>query len=211
MADENEVKNEVEEKAEDKQEKDGKDKGKKKDKKKDKDGSDDKGGKSLLLWILIAVAVTVLSAGGGIAANVLLSSPSATSPSAEDKADDPQEDILDQDQGESHIQKDFAYYEFEPLVVNLDVQRQNRYIKVTIVLAIPKADEVKIVSLLDTKKAELKNWIMTYLAGHSLEQVAGRKNIVRIQREIADAFNEQLWPNRRPRINHVLFKDYAIQ
>ncbi len=200
MADENnEEKAKVDESTDGKQEK-----GKKKASKNAGSGKS-----SMLAWAIMALIVVVCSAGGGIAANIFMSSPPAVNPT-EDLAK-AGEEILGEDPDESRIQKEFAYYSFDPLTVNLDVQRQNRYVRITVVLAIPKEDEPKITEILDKKKVELKNWIMTYMAGHTLEQVAGRKNMVRIQREIADSLNEQLWPNQRPRINHVLFKDYAVQ
>lgn len=204
MADENEeVKDKAEEGKEKKQEKGDKKKGKEKAKK----GSAKKS--SLLAWVLIALIVTVCSAGGGIAANIFFAPSSAQAEAVDKETLD--DDIFGEDGGETKIQKEFTYYEFEPLTVNLDVKRQNRYIKVTIVLALIDKENTKITELLDNKKAELKNWLMTYMAGLSLEEVAGRKNIVRIQREIADALNDQLWPNQKIHINHVLFKDFAVQ
>ena len=199
MADENEeIKDQTEEGTEENQ-----------DKSKDKVVKASSGSSSMLIWVLIALIVTLFSAGGGIAANILMSAPQSTNPAEE--AIRAGEEILDEDPSETRIQKEFTYYEFDSLTVNLDVQRQNRYVRVTVVLALPKEEASDITEMLEKKKVELKNWIMTYLAGHTLEQVAGRKNMVRIQREIADALNEQLWPNQKPRINHVLFKDYAVQ
>ncbi len=213
MADENEVtnenENEAQESAEDQPSQDAPDKGgeKEKEKKAKLDTS------SLLAWVLIALLVTAFSAGGGVAAGIISSSPATAVPLPQPGEQEAQEDIAGEAEagGDSRIGKDFVYYEFEPLTVNLDVVRQNRYIKVTVVLAIPKDDEADVIARLDDKKVELKNWIMTYMAGHTLEQVAGRKNMIRIQREISDTLNQKLWPNQRPRVNHVLFKDYAVQ
>ena len=205
MADENEkVEDQAEEGAEKKQKKDG---GKEKDTKKAAISPNKQS--SLRAWVLIALIVTVFSAGGGVAANIFLNPSSTPSETSGNKA--VSEDILDKNEGETNIPEDFAYYEFEPLNANLNVQRQNRHIRVTVVLALINENEDKTREMLDKKKVELKNWIRTYMADLTLEQVAGRKNIVRIQREIADAINEQLWPNQRLRINHVLFKDFAVQ
>ena len=200
MADEPEVTNETPDSAEDQQGQDGEAQEAR------KKGRFDTS--SLLAWAIIAVLVSALSAGAGVAAGIVSQGRSAPEPQA--GPEQGLEDAPSQDQGETRI-GDFAYYEFEPLTVNLDVVRQNRYIKVTVVLAIPKADEAEVVKTVEDKKIELKNWIMTYMAGHTLEQVAGRKNMVRIQREICDTLNDKLWPNHRPRIDHVLFKDYAVQ
>ena len=209
MVDENEVtnENEAQESAEEQSGKDAPGEGDKKEKSSRLDTS------SLLAWVLIALLVTAFSAGGGVAAGIISSSPATAVPLPQPGEQEAQEDIAGEAEagGDSRIGKDFVYYEFEPLTVNLDVVRQNRYIKVTVVLAIPKDDEADVIARLDDKKVELKNWIMTYMAGHTLEQVAGRKNMIRIQREISDTLNQKLWPNQRPRVNHVLFKDYAVQ
>ncbi|GEM_PF-1516266 len=209
MVDENEVtnENEAQESAEEQSGKDAPGEGDKKEKSSRLDTS------SLLAWVLIALLVTAFSAGGGVAAAIISSGSATAVPLPQPGEQEAQDDIAGEAEaiGDARIGKDFVYYEFDPLTVNLDVVRQNRYIKVTVVLAIPKEDEADVITRLDDKKVELKDWIMTYMAGHTLEQVAGRKNMIRIQREISDTLNQKLWPNQRPRVNHVLFKDYAVQ
>lgn len=175
--------------------------------KKGKAGKKDKapgGKKGLLLVIAAAVLVGVAGGGAGVAAAMFLN-PATT----EVTELDPEAPLVpspdDKDAG------NYEYYEFEALTVNLNVQRQDRYIKVAVMLAIPKSEKEKAFALIDKNKVFLKNWLMTYLAGHTLEQVQGKRNIVRMQREICDGFNEQLWPEAKPHIDHVLFKDFAIQ
>lgn len=205
MADKNEkVKDQTEENQEKGDEK--KDAEKKGDKKAKKDSN---GKSSLRGWILIALIVTVCSAGGGVAANIFLSPSSTPSEASENEA--PGEDIIDKDGGETKIPEDFAYYEFESLTANLNVQRMDRYVNATIVLAFASDNKDEITEMLEKKMVMLRSWIRIFLAGHTLEQIKGNKNMIRIQREIANAFNEQLWPNQKPRINHVLFKEFAIQ
>ena len=57
----------------------------------------------------------------------------------------------------------------------------------------------------------LTNWLTIYLASLSLEDIRGDRNLKRIQIQILDAFNEQLFPNQKPKIKRVLFKEFAIQ
>jgi len=57
----------------------------------------------------------------------------------------------------------------------------------------------------------LKNWLTIYLASLTLEDIRGDTNLKRIQTQIKDAFNEKLFPDSKPQIEHVLFKEFAIQ
>jgi flagellar basal body-associated protein FliL len=99
----------------------------------------------------------------------------------------------------------------EPTIVNLDEPRLARYIRASIVLAV-RGENFKAVSeLVDKKKPELKSWLTVYLAGCSLEDVRGPKNLNRICREVREAFNEQLWPGGKPLIEKVLLKEFAVQ
>jgi hypothetical protein len=44
-----------------------------------------------------------------------------------------------------------------------------------------------------------------------VEDTRGEKNLRRMQVQISDAFNEGLFPNTKPRIKRVLFKEFSIQ
>jgi flagellar basal body-associated protein FliL len=189
-----------------------------KDEKKDakKDGGKKDSGKKAgpLRKILLMLVIVILSSAAGGATGYFLMAP----PQPDDQQGEPRvetdEIVPAKPSGPSDtntLSQDYSYYEFDPLTVNLRVDRLNRYIRCTIVLAMQKEDAAEATALINRKKIELTNWIMTYLAGLTLDEVSGRKNIVRIQREIRDEINKQLWPDRRPRINHVLFKDFAIQ
>ena len=118
--------------------------------------------------------------------------------------------------GKSSADEEFIYYTFEPdekkvVVVNLNVRRPVRYIRVDLVLAIRPDDFDVAEELLDKKKPELKSWLINYLSGQTLEDVTGPKNQNRIQREILDAFNEKLRPDKKPLIHHILFNQWAVQ
>jgi len=107
--------------------------------------------------------------------------------------------------------EEFEYVDFEAIVVNLDVSGLTRYIRATITLALRKKDKEAVGDRIERKKKELRNWLTVYFSGRTLDDVRGPKNLNRICREIREAFNEQLWPKRRPLIDHVLFKEFAVQ
>ncbi|MBA7613236.1 hypothetical protein ES703_20481 [subsurface metagenome] len=64
---------------------------------------------------------------------------------------------------------------------------------------------------LDEKKPLLTSWLTVYLASLRLEDIRGDKNLKRIQSQILEAFNEELFPDSKPHIKHILFKEFAIQ
>lgn len=112
---------------------------------------------------------------------------------------------------DSSAKKQYKYSTFEKITGNLDEPRMARYIMVTIKLAMNSTDHPKAQILIDQEKPVLINWLRTYLAGCTLDDVRGRKNLNRIRREICDRFNELLWPGQRPIIREVLFSEFAIQ
>lgn len=105
---------------------------------------------------------------------------------------------------------DFIYYDFEPIVVNLDEPRLARYVRATITLAIKPANHETAKAILDRRKPELKNWLTLYFANCTLDNVRGAASLNRVRREILDAFCQQLWPDQKPLIEHVLFKEFGV-
>jgi flagellar basal body-associated protein FliL len=106
---------------------------------------------------------------------------------------------------------EFVYYEFEPIVVNLDEPRLARYVRVSITLAIKPENALAAKAILERRKPELKNWLTVFFASCTLEEARGSANLNRLRREILDNFSQQLWPDQPSMINHVLFKEFAVQ
>lgn len=177
----------------------------KKDEKKAKDtkGETPAGG-GWVMRILLGFGVAVVAGGAGAATSLLLR-PDHTV--AEVTAETP--DLVKKQNDETL--KEFEYYPFEAVTVNLNVRSGDRYLKVKVFLAIAPGDKEEAFAELDKRQKELKDWLMAYLRDHTLEEVSGKKNQVRMQREIAQAFNEKLWPDARPRIDHVLFDEFTVQ
>lgn len=168
-----------------------------------------------LPWIIMAVAV-ILCAGAGLGLGRLFAG-SSMPPSAESsqqakpaQAENLKAEAPDLNAGGS--QKTW-YYELEPVVANLDVPGITRYVRAVITLEISaEMDKQKYTAFLDEeKKPVLTSWLTIYLASLTLEDIRGDRNLKRIQSQILDAFNEKLFPDARPQIKHVLFKEFAIQ
>jgi len=166
-----------------------------------------KTGIGIVTWVILAVIVALCAGSGLLLGRLFASSnnpqmqPSQTDQSTPAETDDSTEDS-----------KGSWYYDLEPVVANLDEPGVTRYVRATITLEISSAlEQNKGAKLIEEKKPTLTNWLTIYLAGLTLEDARGDKNLKRIQLQILDAFNETLFPDAKPRIKHILFKEFAIQ
>ena len=157
-----------------------------------------------MLWIVLSVGVVVVAAGAGFAVSRLLNRPQQAAAAPQESPDEPKPPL-------PVAGGDYSYHELDPITVNLDGPRLDRYIRARITLAFRPEDFDESTALIKKKKPELVSWLSAYLAGCSLEEVRGTRNQNRLMREIKDAFNERLWPDRRPRIDQVLFTEFAVQ
>ena len=104
-----------------------------------------------------------------------------------------------------------AYIEFEGLSVNLDEGRLNRYLRVSFSLLVDKSKELEITAEVEKKKLKLKNWLLSYLADKSMDEIRGAAGLNRVRREVQDHFNEVLFPDGNDGINDILFNEFNIQ
>jgi flagellar basal body-associated protein FliL len=164
----------------------------------------------LLPWMIIAVAVIVCAgAGFGLGRLFARPGPNQTDQSQENQAETTEE--LKTDTSETNTEKTW-YYDLEPVVANLDEPGVTRYVRATLTIEISASlDQKKTTTFLQSKKPLLKNWLTIYLASLSLEDTRGDKNLKRIQSQILDAFNEKLFPDAKPQVKKILFKEFAVQ
>lgn len=164
---------------------------------------------SLMPWLIMAVAA-VASAGAGLGLATLFAGHKPQKPPEETSAQ-PAEAKTENILAGAESQKTW-YYDLEPVIANLDEPSVTRYIRVTLILEInSQVDPVKGKTFIDEKKPMLTNWLTIYLTGQALDDIRGDKNLRRIQSEILDAFNEKLFPNAKPMIKSILFKEFAVQ
>ncbi len=167
-----------------------------------------------LLWIMTAVVV-IVGAGAGFGLGRLLGS-SGTAPSGQPaEGGQVQSENLIADTTDSTSAKSegtWFYKEFDPVVANLDEPSVTRYVRVALIMEIDaQVDKKKGTAFIEKNKPHLTNWLTIYLAGLSLEDIRGDRNLKRIQSEIVDVFNEKLFPDAKPQIKRILFKEFAIQ
>ena len=107
---------------------------------------------------------------------------------------------------------DAWYYNLDPVVANLDEPGTTRYIRTAFILEMsPDISVEKGTAFLEQKKPLIANLLTIYLAGLNIETTRGDKNLKRIQSELCDTFNEQLFPESKPMVKRVLIKEFAIQ
>jgi flagellar basal body-associated protein FliL len=104
------------------------------------------------------------------------------------------------------------YQDLDPVVANLNEPGVTRYIRVTLTLEMnPEFEEEAGREFIEEKKPVLTDWLSIYLAGLTIDDSRGDKNLKMIQAQILDAFNERLFPDSKPQIHRILFKEFAIQ
>lgn len=104
------------------------------------------------------------------------------------------------------------YYDLEPIIANLNEPGVTRYVRVKLTFEIsPEVDQKEGIAFFNEKNPLLTNWLAIYFASLNLENIRGDNNLKRIQSQIRDSFNEQLFPDSKPKIRRVLFKEFAVQ
>lgn len=173
-------------------------------------------GNSLVLWIILG-GVVIVSAGGGYGAAKLFAGSSAQprteaeqSPSAESSEPAGGEELLNTDKKPS--EQGTWDIDLEPVIANLNEPGVTRYVRATLTLEMSaEANKEKTVQFIEDKTPAIRNWLTIYLAGLTLEDVKGSRNLKRVQARILDSFNELLFADSKPLIDQVLFKEFAIQ
>ena len=164
-----------------------------------------------LPWIIMAVVV-VLFVGAGLTLGRMFAGSSTTQTPGDSQQDQSaQVDNLEAKGSPADTQKTW-YYDLEPVVANLNVTDVTRYVRASLTLEVSsEVDEQKCTAFFDEKKPILTNWLTVYLASLGLDDIRGDMNLKRIQSQVLDAFNEKLFPDSKPKIKSILFKEFAVQ
>jgi flagellar basal body-associated protein FliL len=166
---------------------------------------------SLITWLILA-AVIIAGSTGGFALSQLIGSPAMGSDDGQQNTEqggDPIEEILASDGAGN---SSWLFENIEAVLANLDEPGVSRFVRVVVTLEMaPELDQEKGRAYLTEKQVVLRDWMTTYFAGLSLEDVRGSRNHTRIKEEVQSQFNEILFPNSRPYVQRVLFKEFAVQ
>ena len=174
-------------------------------------------GKRRLFFILCA-GVALAAGGAGYAVAVITADQQPLSPASAEAGESPTpeegtksaDDALP-DPKPAEETENYAYKDLEAITVNLDEPRLARYVHATVTLAIPEEDFATASAAIDAETRVLRDWLTVYLTSLTLDDVRGPANLNRIRREILDAFNQELWPEGKPLIRKVLFKEFAVK
>ena len=167
-----------------------------------------------LLPIVLIVFVVGLFAGAGFVLGRLLAGPNSTqaSESGSEEDESAQTNTIEPDGNSGDNSEDVWYYDFEPVVANLNDPSVSRYVSASITLQISSdLSEKNGRDLIDQQRPVLTDWLTVYLAGLGLEDIRGDKNLKSIQSQILAAFNDKLFPDSKPMIKHILFRNFAVQ
>jgi flagellar basal body-associated protein FliL len=165
----------------------------------------------LLPWLLPTLVVLVFAASGFVVGRLFgTRGPAQTAAGAEPttraEAEKAKEPALKPGTGQSW------YYDLDPVVVNLNEPGVTRYVRIGLTLEVSSEMEEKEGRLfLDQKKPLMKHWLTLFLSNQTIEDARGEKNLMRMQTQISDLINSNLFPGSKPRIKSVLFKEFAIQ
>ncbi len=161
---------------------------------------------------IIVAVVVVIFAGAGLTLGRMFagsSTPQTTGDSQQDQS--AQGENLEAKGSAADAQKNW-YYDLDPVVANLDVADVTRYVRASLTLEISsEVDEKKGTAFLNENKPILTNWLTVYLASLGLDDIRGDSSLKRIQAQVLDAFNEKLFPDSKPKIKRILFKEFAVQ
>jgi flagellar basal body-associated protein FliL len=167
-----------------------------------------KGG--FFIWLILG-AVVVAGATGGFALSQLMGGTGVVA-EVNAPAEQAPPEVFDPIKAVQPGQKSWVYDKMDPIVANLDEPGVTRYVRVTVMLEMsPQMDPTSGAIFLDEKKVVLQDWMTTYLAGLSLEDVRGSRNLTRIKKEVLDQFNQILFDQGKPFAERVLFKEFAVQ
>ncbi len=163
----------------------------------------------MLPWLIVAAVVVVFATGGFLVGRLFGTRGQAQTASAgQSLPDEGQLKKLDP----AADKTEGWFYELEPALANLNEPGVTRYVRISLTLNVTSAWAQEEATLfLDQKKPLLKHWLTLYLADQTTEDMRGEKNLVRMQTQIRDIFNQGLFPDSEPRINDILFKEFAIQ
>jgi len=168
-------------------------------------------GGGMLQWIIMAVVV-VVCAGAGLGLGRLFAGTGmskTTEPIQQDQS--AQTKNTKTNDSTANTQQGW-FYNLDPVIACLDEPGATRYIRATLTLEISSTlNQKQGTVMIEEKKPILANWLSLYLAGLKIDDIRGDKKQKRIQSQILNAFNEKLFPDAKPQIKRVLFKEFVVQ
>ena len=153
-------------------------------------------------FMIIGAVVAMLAGGAGFMVPLMapqLFSSDATA--SEQKAAPPTE--LDPE--------DVAFLEFGEVIVNLNMDRFNRYLKLKVTLEVAKEKSVDIEKRIEDRTAVLRGWLIAHVADKTMDEIRGASGQNKLRREIHDQFNAILTTDGYDVVNDIYFEEFNVQ
>jgi flagellar basal body-associated protein FliL len=162
-----------------------------------------------MAWLIPALAVALCAGGGFVVGRLFGTRGQAQNVAASEQAGEAAPSLPPLNASASGAS---WYYDLEPIVANLNEPGVTRYVRIALTLEVgDKLAEKDGTPFLDQRKPLLKNWLTLFVANLTLEDIRGERNLRQVQTQIADTFNQGLFPSAPPCIKRVLFKELSIQ
>ncbi len=161
---------------------------------------------NIVMWAILATVVLIGFSGGYGAAKIFASpEPQVENVVEEEKVEEP---LVEPTQEEDNSWE----FSLDTVIANLDEPGVTRYVRATLLLRISNdLPEAEYRETLESKRSELVDWLYSYMAGLSLEDVQGTRNLERFKLEVQKNFNDLLFPDSKPMIVRILTKEFQIQ
>ena len=169
-----------------------------------------KGGLGKLLpWLMPALALVICAGAGFAISRFFGTRGAAQNVAAAESAEIQDVDLPPLNAADAETT---WYYDLEAAVANLNEPNVSRYVRVTLTLELGNGMAEKDgVPYLDQRKPLLKNWLTLFMSNQTIEDIRGERNLRQVQTQIADMFNQGLFPDAKPCIKRVLFKELSVQ
>ncbi len=183
----------------------------KKDQEKEPESQPKKGGAGKVMSLLVPLVTIGLCAGGGFVVGRLFGTRGEAQTVSAAEPPGPTTTATQPTVTESTETGPTWYYDLDPVIGNLNEPGVVRYVRLGLTLEISGMSEKDGVSFFEQRKPLLKNWLTLYLNNLTLDDTRGERNLRQMQAQIADSFNQSLFPGATSKIKRVLFKELSIQ
>jgi flagellar basal body-associated protein FliL len=168
-------------------------------------------GSKVMPWLVAAMAIVICAGGGFMIGRVFGTRGKAQTVSAAEQTGLPKTMGNETPTTESDSGPTW-YYDVEPVVANLNEPGVTRYVRVALTLEVSHSlDEQDGTTFFERKKPLMKHWLTLYLSNQTTENIRGEKNLRHTQAQIAETLNQALFPDTKPHIRRVLFKELSVQ
>ncbi len=168
---------------------------------------------NIVMWAILATVVLIGFSGGYGAARIFASSEQQAEEVAAQQQEEEEKAKLEEPLVEPTKEEENSWeFPLDTVIANLDEPGVTRYVRAALILRISNdLPEAEYKAVLESKKSELVDWLYSYMAGLSLEDVQGTRNLERFKLEVQKNFNDLLFPDSKPMIIRILTKEFQIQ